>query len=190
MRKFLQFISIIFHPVLILALMMLLSLWISFAHTPDFWKWLILGFGLIYGVPGTYYVYLIFSQKTDYDVKDRPSREAMLKVSILTVAAAFVLSLFLTDTEMLQKILLAGVASSLIYVIIINLFNFEISVHVGSLTVLIIFLTHYLSPYYLIGAALLVVVAVSRYYLKKHSLAELLGGLIITGGIYWLILKV
>ena len=169
--------------------MLILALIISITDTQQFWTWLLAAFGLIYGIPGIYYFYLIFSKKTDFDVKDRPSREAMLKVSVITLASTFVLSLFFTESEILQKILLAAIANSLIYMVMISVFKFELSVHVGSITVLIIFLVAYFSRIYaIIGVLPFILTALSRYELKKHSFSEIAGGAIFSGGISILIL--
>ena len=188
MRKFYQAISVIFHPTLILALLLILTLYLSFANIEQFWTWMMIGFGMIYGIPGVYYFTLLARHKTDVDVKNQLSREAILKVSVISLASIFVLSLFLSEAEILQKLLLAGIANSLLYVIVINMIKFEVSVHVGSLSALIIFLTYYFSTFYLIGLIPVLMTAVSRYKLKKHSALEIIGGIVATSGIYLLIL--
>ena len=188
MNKFYQFISWLFHPVLILGLILLLSILFSFSDDSETIKWLVIGFALIYGATGTYYLILLIQHQVDFDVKNVKKRAGLFKVAILSMLVVLVLSLFLTEAKILQKVLLAALGINLLYVSVIHLFDFELSVHVGTLAVLVIFLVYYVSWFYFLAVIPLVLTIWSRYKLKMHSSWELATSLGASSLIYLLIL--
>lgn len=188
MKKLYQAISIIFHPILTITTLLLLSVLISFSGTRPLLLGFAINFGVIYGVPASYYWIMVLQKKIDFDVKNKQYRETLMKISVLSTAAALVLSIFLTDSETFQKVLFAAIANLLLFTIAIDLFKIEISVHVATLTMLLIFLTYYISPYFMLGTPLVILLAISRYQLKKHTILELILGLVISIAVYVLIL--
>lgn len=168
--------------------MLFLAIVFSFTEGQPLILWLGVGFGMIYGIPGVYYFILLYQKKIDVDVKNLIQRENLFKISIITLAAVFVLTIIFTEAEILQKMLLAATAINLLFIIFLNLFKMELSIHISALTVLIIFLIYYVADYYLIGLLPLILTAISRYKLHKHTVAELIGGFLSSAIIYICIL--
>ena len=188
MNKFYKFISWLFHPALILGLILLLAILFSFSGAGEIIKWTVIAVVLSYGIIGTYYLTLLIQQRIDFDVKNVKKREDLFKIAILSMLSFFVLTLFLTEAQILQKILMAALGVNLLYLAVIHLFDFELSVHVGALSVLLIFLVYYVSLYYLLGLIPLFLTIWSRYKLKMHSSWELATSLGVRALIYLLVL--
>jgi len=108
MYQFYRLLSWFFHPIITLALMLFLAIVFSFTEGQPLILWLGVGFGMIYGIPGVYYFILLYQKKIDVDVKNLIQRENLFKISIITLAAVFVLTIIFTEAEILQKMLLAA----------------------------------------------------------------------------------
>lgn len=181
----LRLISLILNPVVTFGATLALSVLLSFASWSERFFWFILVFSICFMIPGIFYGELLIHGKIDADVKNKKRRAELLSVTAIAFAASYVISLFLSDASILSSVLLASVAINVVYSVALSFFKSEFSVHLGGLTLLVLFLGLHVSPwYYALGAPFVLLLAGSRYALRMHTLQELIGGFLTSVVVY------
>lgn len=189
MNKFHKIISIIFNPGIVSVLVLLLAVLFSFPSNTDRLIWTIAILGICFGAPLGYYLVLRSRDAVDTDVKDPIKRESLFKVSILSLLSAYVVVLFFAQVPILHDVLLAAILIHIVFIVVLDIWKWELSFHIGALALMVVFLIYYVSLAYLwFGALALILTALSRYKLKMHTIPQLIAGFLVSVGLYVVIL--
>jgi len=173
-----------------LAITLTLAVMLSFSAFEDRILWGSIIFAVTFIPEAFYYIYISSkSHHVDIDIKDMKMRAAFFKVQTLSLLFIYIIILYLTESNILQNVLLGAAAINVVFIIVLILFKMELSFHIAMLTLLVLFLTVYKAPYYFIlGLIPLCLVGFARYKLKMHTWSELFVGFASSSLIYLLVL--
>ncbi len=190
MFRFYYLISLIINPVVTFGAALILSILLSFSSWYEKFFWLTLLFSICFMVPGLFYGELLIHGRIDADVKNKKRRAGLFIVTTIVFSVSYAISLFLSNAPIIMSALLASVIINVIYSIAIIHFKYELSVHIGGITFLVIFLGLQISSwYFLIGAFFILLLAKSRYALRMHTISELVLGFLTSVAAYFAVLN-
>lgn len=174
-----QIISWIFTPPLTLSAAFFLAATLSFSTYRERIFWAALISIITFGIAGLYFLFLLLRKRVDLDIKNQQLRQQFYKILVLGLLCAFVIILFLTEAPLLEETIFIAVIISTFFVAVLEMKGIELSFHIGMLTLVVIFISYYVSRYFApIGALALFFTGYSRYKLHMHTLLEVTAGFI------------
>lgn len=148
-----------------------------YAQTSEqFWKWTVYSSFLIVGPAIVFSLFRsIRKREIDIDISKREDRIIPLMLSTL---GAFYVS-YLINTRLNDQQTLVLLSRSLVgMMLFLTLMTmvWKVSLHTAAMSAVITLLSSYLGNWYALLYFLIVIVGWARIYLKRHSLAQVIGG--------------
>lgn len=103
-------------------------------------------------------------------------RKLAIIFAFISYIVVFALSFIFKDSWSIRVFYFAYVFSSICIFASTKLLHFNASGHAAGMTGPIIYLSFYVSPWYLLGLILVVLVYLASLYMKRHTLLELIWG--------------
>lgn len=126
--------------------------------------------------------YPLFYIVKKFKEKGRPfQRKLAIIFAYISYLLIFILSFIFNDSWNIRIYYLTYLISGIVILLSSKFFHFNISGHAAGVVGPIVYLSFYVSPFYLFALLLFVLVIISSLYMKRHTFIELIiGGLLPT----------
>lgn len=191
MKKIAFLISRIFDPAFLTALSVLFAIWLSDLSKQEKVTWLLIFECFAFIIP-----LIIFEYQrrkhiiSDVDITDRFQRLPLFRSLTLLWAVSF----YLAISFHLPVIILATIGSGFFIIAIWTIITYywKISAHIGGATAFVIlsYFVFKISWMVWAGPILILLIAWSRFILKKHTLKQIVGAFILASVIVFSVVKI
>lgn len=187
-RPFASFLSKLFEPGFVLFVIIALSLLSVDLPAEKKAAWL-----LLFTLLGIVLPYLVVISEVrqgrlrDLDLSERAERPRIFWLATVLWTIALALAIGYHLPRLIIAILVAGLLIAIATTLLTHLL--KVSVHASFVTVLVLFLVGRFGPSWWPSALAILLVAWARYTLGKHTIPELLIGILLSGALFILVTK-
>lgn len=136
-------------------------------------------FAVLYIIPALYIIWMVKTKRADAELSDRRSRPIFFTISTLTSIAAFFLAYYILNEPRIVVTYFLAV-SLFMFVFTFITFFWKISIHVAFVTILTFYFAWLFNKYFLFLGVFIPLVAWARYYLKLHSIFQMIAGFLVS----------
>ena len=176
LKSLAELISTVTNPaiVFILSLAFITNRFASTAQ--EFLSWTAIGAILLVIGPGL--VYAIFTwrkdQHIDLDITEREDR--VIPLMLASLGALFGGYLISTRLENDNLFLMSNILVAMLVALTVLTFQWKVSLHTATFSALVTLLLIFITPYFALLYLGLFAISCARLYLKKHTMAQVVGG--------------
>lgn len=181
-------ISLALHPFLVAPVAIVLVL---FLESDDLlaalWWATVCGILVVAPLVGYLSYKLARKQLTDADISVREERTGIYIFGTVCLVACLIILEWLNAPEMLLTLLLSGLAVVFVFALVTR-FATKVSVHTGIMTAVAVASGFFSWPWAIALGAGTALVGWSRLVLKRHTPVEVISGILIAGGTFFLVM--
>lgn len=186
------FISSLTHPVLLVIISMTYLISRYTDNLEQAFVWLTVGLVLIVVGPGLIYVASSKRKDRDIDIDISNRGDRPLPLMLASLGALFGGYLISDRLESDSLLLISNVLVAMLLLLTVTTLVWKISIHASTLTALVTLLVLFRGEAFLWLFLLIIPVAWSRYFLRQHTLAQLIAGSALGVGVTyfaWLVFR-